>query len=357
MSTYLKHMGGYKHSQLKNKSFDETQKLFDKEMTREEEEMKKHKEIVQDDKVVIDAIPLATKPPMIIEYKIDKEEKMGYFKLIRADGSSKRLLMKKLEIQKKNIKFKGGLLGLKDFKIFLELLLLSYELVWILFVVLLMENGFLSPKGRGSGKGVKKKGNDQVHAKMTSIPNMENSKPGIQVDANTLDLSEDGLSAIATKCSTPLMLDSYKSGMCTKSWGRSSFARAMIDLQADVELKDTIVVDVLKLVGKGFSSNSNPFDAANSVENDDDLGTNRGNYKFDDKGSESLSSPTNTPIVIRINNLERQIRDGKLALMDDDGKPLKKVDSPVNSDSESEVEEVFNETTSFMASQSFEKWQ
>ncbi|GKD15957.1 hypothetical protein Tco_1205115, partial [Tanacetum coccineum] len=71
--------------------------------------------------------------------------------------------------------------------------------------------------------------------------------------------------------------------------------------------------------------NLNPFDAANSVENDDDLGTNRGNYKFDDKGSESLSSPTNTPIVIRINNLERQIRDGKLALMDDDGKPLKKV--------------------------------
>ncbi|GJV12701.1 hypothetical protein Tco_1354242 [Tanacetum coccineum] len=34
MSTYLKHMGGYKHSQLKNKSFDEIQKLFDKEMTR-----------------------------------------------------------------------------------------------------------------------------------------------------------------------------------------------------------------------------------------------------------------------------------------------------------------------------------
>ncbi|GJV07021.1 hypothetical protein Tco_1344677 [Tanacetum coccineum] len=56
----------------------------------EEEEMKKHMEIVQDDEVAIDAIPLATKPPMIIEYKIDKEGKMGYFKLIRADGSSKR---------------------------------------------------------------------------------------------------------------------------------------------------------------------------------------------------------------------------------------------------------------------------
>ncbi|GJV07020.1 hypothetical protein Tco_1344676 [Tanacetum coccineum] len=34
MSTYLKHMGGYKQSQLKNKSFEKIQKLFDKEMTR-----------------------------------------------------------------------------------------------------------------------------------------------------------------------------------------------------------------------------------------------------------------------------------------------------------------------------------
>ncbi|GJZ85028.1 hypothetical protein Tco_0650367 [Tanacetum coccineum] len=52
--------------------------------------MKRHIEIVKDDEVVIDAIPLATKPPMIVEYKIDKDERMGYFKLIRVDISSKR---------------------------------------------------------------------------------------------------------------------------------------------------------------------------------------------------------------------------------------------------------------------------
>ncbi|GKD91121.1 hypothetical protein Tco_1366628 [Tanacetum coccineum] len=34
MSTYLKNMDGYKHSQLKSKSYDEIQKLFDKEMKR-----------------------------------------------------------------------------------------------------------------------------------------------------------------------------------------------------------------------------------------------------------------------------------------------------------------------------------
>ncbi|GJW67456.1 hypothetical protein Tco_0121880 [Tanacetum coccineum] len=142
MSTYLKNMAGYKHSQLKSKSYDEIQKLFDKEMKRvntfvdmnsevvkgsetrteesskragdklesdkskkqkidehveaekdddlEEEEMKKHMEIVQDEEEIkIDAIPLATKPPMIVEYKIDKEGKNGFYHL-RADGSLKR---------------------------------------------------------------------------------------------------------------------------------------------------------------------------------------------------------------------------------------------------------------------------
>ncbi|GJR22183.1 hypothetical protein Tco_0970710 [Tanacetum coccineum] len=52
--------------------------------------MKRHIEIVKVDEVAIDAIPLATKPPMIVEYQNDKDGRMGYFKLIRADGSSKR---------------------------------------------------------------------------------------------------------------------------------------------------------------------------------------------------------------------------------------------------------------------------
>ncbi|GJY49997.1 hypothetical protein Tco_0439953 [Tanacetum coccineum] len=135
MSTYLKNMARYKHSQLKRKSYDEIQKLFDKKMKRvntfmdmnsevvkgsetrteesskragdepksdmskkqkidehdlEEAEMKRHIEIVKDDEVAIDDIPLATKPPVIVEYQIDKDGIMGYFKLIRADGSSKR---------------------------------------------------------------------------------------------------------------------------------------------------------------------------------------------------------------------------------------------------------------------------
>ncbi|GKB47747.1 hypothetical protein Tco_0898500 [Tanacetum coccineum] len=125
MCTYLKNMGGYKHNQLKGRSYEEIHKLFDKaykqvnsfvpmdsEMVKssvtrtegsskragdelesdkskkqkiddnveaekdddqEETEMKKHIQIFKDDEVAIDAIPLATKPPMIVEYKIVKE--------------------------------------------------------------------------------------------------------------------------------------------------------------------------------------------------------------------------------------------------------------------------------------------
>ncbi|GJR49100.1 hypothetical protein Tco_1317203 [Tanacetum coccineum] len=97
MSTYLNNMDGYKHSQLKSKSYDEIQKLFDKEMKRvntfvdmNSEVVKGRYEIVKDDEVAIDVIPLATKPLVIVEYQIDKDGRMGYFKLIRADGSSKR---------------------------------------------------------------------------------------------------------------------------------------------------------------------------------------------------------------------------------------------------------------------------
>nr|GEX12700.1 hypothetical protein [Tanacetum cinerariifolium] len=62
--------------------------------------------------------------------------------------------------------------------------------------------------------------------------------------------SEDGLSAIATKLGTPLMLDSYTSDMFMQSWGRSSYAIVMIELRADVELKDDIVVAMPKIKGE-----------------------------------------------------------------------------------------------------------
>ncbi|GJR81945.1 hypothetical protein Tco_0152730 [Tanacetum coccineum] len=115
MSTYLKNMARYKHNQLKNKSFDDIQKLFDKAMKRvntfidietklvkgsevdediETAELQRLIEVVPDkEEVAIDAIPLATKPPSIVDYKIYKEEKKNYYQIIRADGSSKMCLV------------------------------------------------------------------------------------------------------------------------------------------------------------------------------------------------------------------------------------------------------------------------
>ncbi|GJV55252.1 reverse transcriptase domain-containing protein [Tanacetum coccineum] len=56
----------------------------------DEVELKKHLVIVKDDEIAIDAIPLATKPPVIVEYKLLKEGIMIHYQLIRANGSSKR---------------------------------------------------------------------------------------------------------------------------------------------------------------------------------------------------------------------------------------------------------------------------
>ncbi|GKB94607.1 hypothetical protein Tco_0980744 [Tanacetum coccineum] len=132
MSTYLKHMAGYKKSQLKNKSFVEIQKLFDKAMTRragdeleqekekkqkidddqEEAEMKKLIKVVPDEEeVAIDAIPLATKPPSIVDWKIVKEGKISLFQIIRANGSSKRyssMIQMLRDFDKEDLKLYGN---------------------------------------------------------------------------------------------------------------------------------------------------------------------------------------------------------------------------------------------------------
>ncbi|GJX61034.1 hypothetical protein Tco_0293934 [Tanacetum coccineum] len=106
---------------------------------------------------------------------------------------------------------------------------------------------------------------------------------------------EDRLSVIATKLGTLLMLDSYTSDMCMQSWGRSSYARPMIELRADVELKYNIVLALPKLVDK----------------------------------------------------LEHQLIDGKLMFMDDDDE--NSLVHMSNADSKRELEVAFDETTNLLA--------
>ncbi|GJR98529.1 hypothetical protein Tco_0270703 [Tanacetum coccineum] len=140
MCTYLKNMGGYKHNQLKGKSYEEIQKLFDKtykqvnsfvpmasddkekgsekraggsrkktlakkragekqseesskrqkmEDDAEKEELRAYLDIIPGDDVAVSVESLATKYP-IVDWKthVLSEDKM-YYEIIRANGSTK----------------------------------------------------------------------------------------------------------------------------------------------------------------------------------------------------------------------------------------------------------------------------
>ncbi|KAJ0766031.1 hypothetical protein HanPI659440_Chr08g0310681 [Helianthus annuus] len=65
--------------------------------------------------------------------------------------------------------------------------------------------------------------------------------------------TEDGLSLLASKVGMPKMLDSYTATMCAESWGRSSFARALVEIHAAVELKKSITVAIPSLEGNSHT--------------------------------------------------------------------------------------------------------
>ncbi|GKA26106.1 hypothetical protein Tco_0712215 [Tanacetum coccineum] len=116
----------WKHKDLKSKDFDSIKELFDKAFTRvnmfvdfktklvegsskrageelEQESTKKQKvdedkdtielqslmEVIPDEEeVAIDAVPLATKSPSIVDWKIHKKGNKSYYQIVRADGKS-----------------------------------------------------------------------------------------------------------------------------------------------------------------------------------------------------------------------------------------------------------------------------
>nr|GEX37649.1 hypothetical protein [Tanacetum cinerariifolium] len=100
----------------------------------------------------------------------------------------------------------------------------------------------------------------------------------------------------------------------------SIYARALIEVQANVELKDKIVVVMLILVEKWFYTCTVHVD-----------------------------STSTTPIAKKIDKIERLIIDRKVTLVDDEGKPLVKVDSSSDHDSEDEVASVDNGMANFLA--------
>ncbi|GKE93094.1 zinc knuckle CX2CX4HX4C containing protein, partial [Tanacetum coccineum] len=72
-------------------------------------------------------------------------------------------------------------------------------------------------------------------------------------DVPTQVFEEDGISLIATFISKPFMLDSYTSSMCNNSWGRSSFARCLIEVNSKVDPVDAVTIDIPSLTEDGFT--------------------------------------------------------------------------------------------------------
>ncbi|GJY73533.1 hypothetical protein Tco_0477964 [Tanacetum coccineum] len=148
----------------------------------------------------------------------------------------------------------------------------------------------------------------------------------------------------------------------------SSYVRAMIKLQADVELKDNIVVVMPKITREGFYTCNirveyewKPPRCAcckvfGHVQEECPKNIDAGETNNLKKPSQLLkvfrlarSSPSTTSIIEKIDKIEKIIIDGKVTLVDNEGKPLKRVVSSGDYDSEDEVASADNEMASFLA--------
>ena len=67
---------------------------------------------------------------------------------------------------------------------------------------------------------------------------------------------EDGINLIAPFIGKPIMLDSYTSSTCKDSWGRSSFARCLIEISSEADLVEVVTIGVPSLIGDGFTKDT-----------------------------------------------------------------------------------------------------
>ncbi|XP_021996273.1 uncharacterized protein LOC110893474 [Helianthus annuus] len=68
--------------------------------------------------------------------------------------------------------------------------------------------------------------------------------------------TDDGLSLLASKVGIPKRLDAYTADMCIDNWGRTSYARALVEINADNELKNHVIVAIPKMDEEGFVKES-----------------------------------------------------------------------------------------------------
>ncbi|GJW32487.1 hypothetical protein Tco_0052519 [Tanacetum coccineum] len=94
--------------------------------------------------------------------------------------------------------------------------------------------------------------------------------------------TSNGLSMIPTKLGNPNMLDSYTSYICMESWGRGSFAYALIELYATCGLKDMLVVVIPNWKVQPSTSDTQPKDGKQKDVQDNGFQTEDNGNSMDD---------------------------------------------------------------------------
>ncbi|XP_021996129.1 uncharacterized protein LOC110893325 [Helianthus annuus] len=90
----------------------------------------------------------------------------------------------------------------------------------------------------------------------TKLEKKEVKKVQVWVKIHEVPLAaytEDGLSLIATTIGEPKMLDTFTTSMCIDAWGRSSYARALIEISAENEFREEITMAIPEPDGEGFT--------------------------------------------------------------------------------------------------------
>nr|GEX95766.1 hypothetical protein [Tanacetum cinerariifolium] len=99
--------------ELKNKSCDSIQKMFDRAFNSVSTFVDFKRELAEDkEEVAIDAIPLAVNSPKIVDWKIHKERKKSYYQIIRGDEKSKMYMVFNLMLKEFNKEYSEDLYNL-----------------------------------------------------------------------------------------------------------------------------------------------------------------------------------------------------------------------------------------------------
>ncbi|GJX00643.1 hypothetical protein Tco_0184556 [Tanacetum coccineum] len=76
---------------------------------------------------------------------------------------------------------------------------------------------------------------------------------GVNISIPRKVIEKDDISLIATFIGKPIILDSYTSSMCNDSWGRSSFARCLIEVNSDFDILEVVTTGVPSLTRDDFT--------------------------------------------------------------------------------------------------------